>query len=581
VADQGYDVVTAEIVRNGLSMAALEMNRTLVRTAFNSLLYEALDFGVGIVSRDGELWADAPGVAGFVVSLPAGIRTGLEQRGVEWFCEGDIVIHNDPYTSGTHISDTCIYMPIFCEGGLVGFSASMAHWADIGGKTPGGWCPDSTDVYQEGLCFIHQKLVAAGERNEALWEFIGHNVRVPETVFGDLEAQIAACLKGVERVLALCSKYGLSTVVHSMVHVLDRTETAVRRAIQEIPDGRYSASTQLDHDGVDLQSRPRVCLTLTVAHDTITASFAGSSPATAGPVNEPEIGARGDVCSAIKGLLMPLDPTNGGHFRPIEFESIPNLIVSPQRPAPCDSYGYVGVALCVLAFRALAQAVPERCPAGGYQLFGPSLFRIDPRHGEPFIYMGPISGGDGARPFADGPSLVCAGNGDTPNTPIEILETRFPIRCEQLSLRPDAAGDGEFRGGYGLTQDLRLLGHGITMQLAQENYHEPLARGLAGGLDGAPSYVIVNPGGVDERVLSDRIEDTGTLVSNDLIRVQVGGGGGIGNPYRRDPTRVLREVRDGLLTVDDAHSRYGVVLRADDAGDLAIDEPATAAARVG
>jgi N-methylhydantoinase B len=146
VADQGYDVVTAEIVRNGLSMAALEMNRTLVRTAFNSLLYEALDFGVGIVSRDGELWADAPGVAGFVVSLPAGIRTGLEQRGVEWFCEGDIVIHNDPYTSGTHISDTCIYMPIFCEGGLVGFSASMAHWADIGGKTPGGWCPDSRRV---------------------------------------------------------------------------------------------------------------------------------------------------------------------------------------------------------------------------------------------------------------------------------------------------------------------------------------------------------------------------------------------------------------------------------------------------
>jgi N-methylhydantoinase B len=132
-----------------------------------------------------------------------------------------------------------------------------------------------------------------------------------------------------------------------------------------------------------------------------------------------------------------------------------------------------------------------------------------------------------------------------------------------------------------LTQDLRLLGPGITMQLAQENYHEPLARGLAGGLDGAPSYVIVNPGGVDERVLSDRIEDTGMLVSNDLIRVQVGGGGGIGNPYRRDPTRVLREVRDGLLTVDDAHSRYGVVLRAGDAGHFAIDEPATAAARGG
>src|SRR5262249_54136179 len=144
-----HDAVTTEIIRNGLTAAALEMNRTLVRTAFNPLLYEALDFGVGIVSPEGEMWADAPGVAGFVVCLPAAIRTALDQHGRDWFEDGDVVVHNDPYLTGTHISDTCIYLPVFHEGALVAFAISMAHWADVGGKTPGGWCPDSTDVYQE------------------------------------------------------------------------------------------------------------------------------------------------------------------------------------------------------------------------------------------------------------------------------------------------------------------------------------------------------------------------------------------------------------------------------------------------
>jgi N-methylhydantoinase B len=541
-----------------MTSAALEMNRTLVRTAFNSLLYEALDFGVGIVSPSGEMWADAPGVAGFVVCLPAAIRTGIEQRGLEWFHDGDIIIHNDPYLTGTHISDTCIYIPVFHSGELVAFSISMAHWADVGGKTPGGWCPDTTDVYQEGICFQHQKLVSRGDRQQGLFEVIRQNVRVPDTVMGDLEAQIAACRKGAERVLALCSKYGPDAVAKSMEQVLDRTAEAMRQQISEIPDGTYAAETLLDHDGVDLESSPRVRLTVTVLGETLRVSFTGSSPATLGPINEPEIGTRGDVSAALKGLLMPLDPTNGGHFRPIEFDIEPGLIVSPQRPAPCDSYGYVGVAVNILLCRALAAAIPDRCPAGGYQLFGASLFRVDPRFGEPFIFMGPISGGDGARPFADGPTLVFAGNGDTPNTPVEVMETRFPFLCEQFSILGEACGSGEYRGGYGLIQDIRLLEDGITMQLALENYRHPLAKGIAGGGDGAPSYVIVNPGRSDERTLCDRAADTGKLRREDVIRVMVGGGGGIGNPRDRDSRRVIDEVRDGLLSAEGARHIYGV-----------------------
>ena len=166
-APAGVDVVTAEIVRNGLTSAALEMNKTLVRTAYNPLLYEVQDFGLGLISAEGLLWAEAPGVTVFLGAMPDTVKTGIEKWGRD-FAEGDVLIANDPYLTGTHISDTSVYVPVFHEGELVAFAIATAHWADIGGKTPGGWCPDSTDVYQEGLCFTHQKLVNAGTPNQDL-----------------------------------------------------------------------------------------------------------------------------------------------------------------------------------------------------------------------------------------------------------------------------------------------------------------------------------------------------------------------------------------------------------------------------
>src|SRR5579872_6809349 len=186
----GVDIVTAEIIRNALTAAAAEMSKTLVRTAYNPLLYEVQDFGLGIVSLDGHLWAEAPGITDFIGALPDTIKTGLAKFGPHGYAEGDVLIVNDPYLTGSHISDTCVYLPVFYGGELVAFAAATAHWADIGGKTPGGWCPDSTDVYQEGICFSHQKLVAAGRPNADLWNLIAGNVRYPDLVRGDLDAQI-------------------------------------------------------------------------------------------------------------------------------------------------------------------------------------------------------------------------------------------------------------------------------------------------------------------------------------------------------------------------------------------------------
>src|SRR5947208_7764374 len=190
------DPITLEVIHGGLAAAAKEMNRTLVRTAHNPLLYEVQDFGLGIVGADGRLWAEAPGIAGFISALSDTIRSALEARSADGFREGDVIIVNDPYITGTHISDTSVYAPILHDGALIAFAIVTAHWADIGGKSPGGWAPDTTDVYQEGICFTHEHLVGGGTPNDELLQLIMANVRYPDLVRGDLAAQMSACARG-------------------------------------------------------------------------------------------------------------------------------------------------------------------------------------------------------------------------------------------------------------------------------------------------------------------------------------------------------------------------------------------------
>jgi N-methylhydantoinase B len=573
------DLVTAEVVRNGLTAAAIEMNRTLVRTAYNPLLYEVKDFCVGIISGEGLLWAEAPGITAFLGGLASTVRSGLATLGLDGYRPGDILIVNDPYLTGTHISDTTVYMPIFAGDELLAFAMTTAHWADIGGKTPGGWCPDSTDVYQEGICFHHQHLFREGERIEDLWNLIAGNVRFPETVLGDLAAQVAACRQGEARTLALAKRYGTQGVRAAMEDTIARTDEFVRREIAAIPDGIYSASIRMDHDGVTDGAVPLIALTLTVEGDRIIASFDGTDHSTKGPINLPAVGARAAIRVALKGLLMPVDPTNEGHFRAIEFDLPPGLVVSPERPAPCDSYGYVFQALLELTVRAMARAVPERCPAGNYQLFGIYLFRVDPRDGAPFIMIEPVPGGNGGLPDGDGQTLVFLLDGDTPNTPIEVAETRYPVLVERLTLRPEAAGAGRYRGGYGIFRDYRARSNGTYLAIATENVKDPLVRGVNGGADGLTSRVIAWPDTERERILEDKTFFFGPLAAGDSVSVQSGGGGGWGDPLDRDPPSVVRDVEDDLLTLEDASAIYGVVIHETGIG-FALDDSATAELRL-
>ncbi|ADB50635.1 hydantoinase B/oxoprolinase family protein [Conexibacter woesei] len=573
-----FDVFTVEIIRNAFASIALEMNRTLRRTAHNPLLYEVQDFGVGIVSADAELWGDAPGQSLFVGALSETVATALERHGADGFADGDVLICNDPFSTGTHISDTSVYVPIVWEGELVAFAMTTAHWADIGGKSPGGWCPDSTDTYQEGLCFVHQHLVRAGTPTELI-DVIRHNVRVPAVVLGDLDAQIAACRLGAARTLALCERHGSGGVRDAMRAVIARTEAAIREQIRALPDGTYRAEVAMDHDGVVKDVHPCVRLQATIAGDELRVSFEGSDAATRGPVNVPAIGTRAAVRVVAKALLAPRDNTNEGHFRALAFDLPGGLVVSAERPSPTDSYGYVVTAIEELAFRALAQVLPERAPAGGFPLVGVLLARVDPRDGAPFVLIDGMGGGNGAGAASDGPSIMLFANGDVTNTPVEVCESRYPVRVRRFAVDPASAGAGRFRGGAGLVREYELLEDGIFLQTVTENSVDPLGKGLFGGGTGATGGIVVNPGRPAEDVLHERVTYYGPLGAGDVVTAQTGGGGGWGPPHERDPETVAADVRDDRVSADEAAATYRVAVVPGERGEQEVDERATARLR--
>lgn len=531
--DPQTDPITAEVVRNGLIAAANEMNNIIVRTAFNPLLFDTKDFGIAVVSARGELWAEDSGLTAFIGCMPAVIQTALAARGPEHYRPGDVYIVNDPYLTGTHISDTTVYMPVHHGNELVAFVAVTAHWADVGGRTPGGWDMTSTELFQEGVCFTHQRLIVEGEPAEDILALISANTRFPTMVRGDLDAQIAACRAGAARIREYCDRYGAAGVTASMTRAIQTTADSVRTQIAALPDGIYTQSIVMDYDGIDLDSRPRVAVQVAVEGDRMKVTFDGTSPTSQGSMNITGIGTRSEVLAAIKSLMAPTEPTNAGHFANIDIELPPESLVNPTRPAGTDSFGFVGAAITELVVNALAPVFPASSRAGSYQLFGVYLLRVDPRHGEPFIMIDPLDGGHGAHAEGDGSTLIFSLDGDTLNLPVEVLENRYPLRCLQYAHDEQSRGRGEHNGGYGLVRDYQILEEGTVLKYANENTKNVLSKGVDGGTDGTANLVILRPGQSDEVVLTDRANEAGVLRPGDVVRTISGGGGGWGRSTDR------------------------------------------------
>ncbi len=555
------DPITVEVIRHGLAAAADEMKINLMRTAYNPIIYEVLDFSVGLFDRAGAMVAQAAGLPIFLGNLGPSVKQIIADVGPERMRPGDVYLINDTYTVGTHLNDVVVCTPVFLADGvtLVGFAASRAHWLDVGAVSPGGWTTDTTEIYQEGIRLRSIQLYRAGHLNRDVYRILADNVRYADSVMGDLRAQIAASRTGERRFVELIDRFGLATLQAACVEMFRLEEAAARAAVAAIPDGVYRAEAFMDDDGVVRGLHRAVKVTVTVAGDELTVDLRGSSPQAAGPINCGWAATLSGVRIAFKAITNPLSLVNEGSFRPLHLVVADDSMFNAKLPAPSAVYGLILMTLCDTIFKALADAIPDRVPAAHYaDVSAIFLFGTDPRTGAPWLHVEAEGGGWGANHARDGENVMIAiADGDTRNVPVEIVEAKYPLRIDRYAVRPDSGGAGRYRGGLGHFRDYRVLADDCRITTTQERSECP-PWGLFGGQAAMTNRVVINPDGPDPVVIQ---KCTGYPVRRgDVVSCQTGGGGGWGPPSERPLEAIRRDVAQGYVTVEGAARDYGVTI---------------------
>src|SRR6266545_2384853 len=532
------DPFTVEIVKDSLVAIGDEMFVALQRTSKSTIIYEVLDFASGLVDAKGQLITQGNGVTGFLGTLTFAVKYTLEKFGEEGLAPGDTIITNDPYTGGgTHLSDVSLVVPIFYEDQLVAFSASKAHWTEVGGKDPGSWTTDATEIFQEGLQFPCVKLYEAGRPVQSLIDLIEANVRLPDMTLGDMYAQAASLRLGERRFQELCDKYGLDVVLGSIQALMDHGEQMTLLELGKIPPGVYEAEDTIDDDGIGNGPFP-VRVKVTVSPTEFLCDFTGTHPQVPGPVNCTVTGLHSGVRTMLKAITGPQIPVSEGCFRPLEIVCPPGTIFSAQRPAPVSTYWETMNYVTDLIWKALAPVVPDT--------------------NELFLLVEPQAGGWGAGLDKDGESgLMCVGDGETYLIPIEVAEARYGIVVDQFTLDPTDAGAGRHRGGRGCIRDYRAAVDGVTIT-ATFGRHKYVPWGIAGGRDGSRNAVHILCDDGSELVVGKTARTM--LKKGEVARLVTGTGGGWGDPRERPVESVVEDVIDGYVTPEQAERDYGVVV---------------------
>jgi N-methylhydantoinase B len=556
------DLFTIEIVKDALVAIGDEMFIALQRTSKSTIIYEVLDYASGLVDTQGQLITQGNGVTGFLGTLTFAVQSVLEKFGPRNLHPGDVIITNDPYGGGgTHLSDVSLIVPIFYEGQLVAFSASKAHWTEVGGKDPGSWTTDSTEVFQEGLQFPCVKLYEEGKPIQSLIDLIAANVRLPDMTLGDMYAQAASLRLGERRFQELCQKYGLDVVQYSIEKLLDYGERMTLLELAKLPKGVYEAEDWIDDDGIGNGPFP-VRVKVTVSDDEFICDFTGTHPQVPGPVNCALIGLRSGVCTILKAITSPSIAVNEGCFRPLKVICPLGTIFSAQRPAAVSTYWETMNYVTDLVWKALAPIVPERLPAGHFlSVCGVVVAGLHPDTNELFLLVEPQAGGWGAGAEKDGESgLMCIGDGETYVIPIEVAETRYGIIVDRYELDTSTeAGAGQHRGGRGCIRDYRAA---VDLTLtATFGRHKYVPWGTDGGREGSRNEVRIFHHDGREVVVGKCARYP--LKRGEVARLITGTGGGWGSPLERPVEMVIEDVRDGYITLEQAKRDYGVELDPD------------------
>jgi len=574
------DAFTTEVVRSTAVAITREMKTNLMRTAYSSVIYEAEDFTVGLFDADGNTISIGLGLPMFIRGLSDAIKAKIAHWGKENIAPGDILLTNDGYVMGSHLNHMIFTLPIFHDGEIVAFSASMAHWPDVGGVLGG----ITRDIYAEGLQLPFVKIFKAGRQDPELTAIICANCRLPDRAMGDFRAQIAAIRTGERRVSRLLERYGAQAFTESIRLIFDQSERLARAAVRTIPDGVYEAESFMDDDGVALGRHIPIRVRIEVHGEAITCDLSGVGAQVAGYFNSGPTAGRSACEVAFKCLTTPLVlPINEGAFRPLTIVLPPGRVVSATKPAALRWWMTIPMTVVDTIFKALAPACPERVIAGHHaDLASAGTYGyIDPETGRIFVGRyggaGLAGGGWGAKKGEDGMhATVCINDGDTHNSPVEAAEAKAPVLLVQCALRQDSGGAGRWRGGLGVIQEVRVLTSVMFDSRVERTLCPPW--GLHGGKDALPNRVsVVRKDGALEQFSTGKVNPL-RLDQGDGYAVATGGGGGFGDPLERPAEQVLQDVTSGYVSVEAARRDYGVVIKAQNR-HYALDVEATEALR--
>lgn len=551
------DSITVEVIKGALTYAAEEMGIVLRNSAYSPNIKERMDFSCTLFDHKKRLAAQAEHIPVHLGSMQLAIQKGLEKFKGK-LENGDMILFNDPYISGTHLPDLTLICPIFHEHKIVAYSANKAHHSDVGGKAPGSMAGDAAEIYQEGIIIPPVKFVKRKSIDEEIASILLSNVRTPEIRLGDLRAQMAANLLGKKRVLELVDRYGVETLHRAMEEIMNYSERRMRIEISKMPKGSFSAEDYLENTGTS-NKKVKMKVKVTIKKNQVIIDYTGTDRQVNGPVNAVLGVTLSGVHYVLRCLTDPTIPMNDGCYRPVEIHVPEGTLMNPTPPAPVaggnveTSQRNVDVLL-----KAFAQILPEKvCAACQGTMNNIAVGGMNPENRKHWTFYETIAGGFGGRKGIDGVDAIHTHMTNTMNTPVEAIETIYPIRFLKYELRENSGGAGKWRGGVGLERSWMLLSSSATLSvLAERTKISPW--GLYGGKSGAKGeYYIIKPNGKRMKLKS---KCTVKVEKGDIFVVKTPGGGGYGNPMEREPKLVLHDVLNELVPLDAAKKDYGVTI---------------------
>jgi N-methylhydantoinase B len=551
------DAIELEVIKATLRGIVQEMQNALFRTGFSTIIRESQDASCALMDHNGNVVAQHVVLPLHIGAFPACCAAVLKAFG-DTIAEGDAYLINHPYHGGSpHAPDIAVITPVFVDGALFGFCGSIAHKSDIGGPVPGSCSGQAREIFNEGLQLPAVRYQNRYVPNGDLERIIAANSRTPELVLGDIRGQLGADRLGERRLIALAGKHGAAKIGTCYDRLFEMARARVKLAVAGWKDGRFEAARSVDDDGIELECPVRIHVAVEKHGDVLHFDFAGSADQTNGPANirPPLVQAACAYC--LISLIDPHIHVCSGLLQAFSLTVREGSVLNPRFPAPVNTYNPTVHALVDAIFAALSHVAPAQTRADGSGSRSIILGGHNTHTGRNYVQYEIVAGGAGARASKDGASGITVNQSNARIAPVEIIESEFPTRILRFDLIPDSGGAGRRRGGLGLRREYLNLADARFSIRSMKHVIPP--HGCANGRDGRTGDIVINPDSAAAKRLPTRYADY-PLRHGDIFRLDTPGGGGFGDPFEREPERVLADVQEGYITRAAAECEYGVVL---------------------